>query len=675
MTTTFSSAQMRDRDKLLEEKHKKELEAVERKVERLRRACDNAEKEIFNLRNQGSQLAQSLGFFDIGEAQRALDVSDYESTFRQAFERVQILGDEVRVERREKELFQARCQELEEQLAGSRQRSSASEKAEKRLQAELRDMSQQFDSIKSSMERAAQWYKRDRRLWFKIYHWLCLEPVSKKGKQIQEMDFDRLQDKTSQRRREVLREFGPALTELLGIDVPALEEAMRDAEDATDVVATNDKDADPFFTQNARGTEQNSSTVVGTPLSSDSNSKLRLASNRQPLSPLPITNFVKQETIEMPKPFRVYEAIIPSNSSDTEDDSQAPSQSFQVPLLPPMVSAQGIAGSSDTEDDSQAPNFFMSSPDHPPITSPFSAIKPVVKRFMQPTLPSRPAIDHTRRCIEIGTSGLRFHIKPEPEDDSSILLDERPAKKPRVSLDSIIKTPQATKPNLSPRRRVLSTGQVMKDRKRYEDENTPVGKAMSTVRIAGQTRLDEYAIYKGRGRYGKEKETTKTINALFTINPERNGGANHQYEEVVRDKEGRIRMDAGDCEECRDWYASIGPMPPRDRGPLWRSPSTTPIRPCKHHGAGTASSSHDHDDRERSPSPLDRRQEDIETHKKQISRHRQNWARAKTPPGYWNIGFPDTQETNEINRRAEEMHQQKLRQVEREADRGKWIRR
>lgn len=124
MTTTFSSAQMRDRGKLLEEKHKKELEAVERKLEKLRRALSNADKEIFDLKNRGNQLAQSLGFSDIGEAQRAIDVSDHEATFYQAFERVQILEDEVRVERSEKELLQARCQELEEQLAGYRERKS-----------------------------------------------------------------------------------------------------------------------------------------------------------------------------------------------------------------------------------------------------------------------------------------------------------------------------------------------------------------------------------------------------------------------------------------------------------------------------------------------------------------------------------------------------------------------
>ena len=46
------------------------------------------------------------------------------------------------------------------------------------------------------------------------------------------------------------------------------------------------------------------------------------------------------------------------------------------------------------------------------------------------------------------------------------------------------------------------------------------------------------------------------------------------------------------------------------------------------------------------------------------------WARANTPPGYWNIGFPDTQEVGDINERAQEMHRQKREVVEKEIGGG-----
>jgi hypothetical protein len=55
---------------------------------------------------------------------------------------------------------------------------------------------------------------------------------------------------------------------------------------------------------------------------------------------------------------------------------------------------------------------------------------------------------------------------------------------------------------------------------------------------------------------------------------------------------------------------------------------------------------------------------------KAISRHRHNWERPKTPPNYWDIGFPTTQEVGDINERAEQMHQEKVLEIEREAARG-----
>lgn len=43
-----------------------------------------------------------------------------------------------------------------------------------------------------------------------------------------------------------------------------------------------------------------------------------------------------------------------------------------------------------------------------------------------------------------------------------------------------------------------------------------------------------------------------TINALYALDPANNGGNDFQYEEVVRDKQKRKHMHAGDCECCRD---------------------------------------------------------------------------------------------------------------------------
>lgn len=39
---------------------------------------------------------------------------------------------------------------------------------------------------------------------------------------------------------------------------------------------------------------------------------------------------------------------------------------------------------------------------------------------------------------------------------------------------------------------------------------------------------------------------------MFEINADRNGGVAYQYDEVVRNKDDRKKMEAGDCECCRD---------------------------------------------------------------------------------------------------------------------------
>lgn len=96
------------------------------------------------------------------------------------------------------------------------------------MQNELLDIKAQFEGIKDAKERAAVFYRRDRRRWYKIYSWLCLEPIDGKGKVGQDISVERLrQSEYSEKKREMLREFGPGLSRLLGIDIPSLEEAMK----------------------------------------------------------------------------------------------------------------------------------------------------------------------------------------------------------------------------------------------------------------------------------------------------------------------------------------------------------------------------------------------------------------------------------------------------------------
>lgn len=94
----------------------------------------------------------------------------------------------------------------------------------------------------------------------------------------------------------------------------------------------------------------------------------------------------------------------------------------------------------------------------------------------------------------------------------------------------------------------------------------------------------------------------------------------------------------------------VGPLPNRLQPPRWRSPSSSQAAHSNghHHNHESASA-------------------DAARHKQQISRHRHHWERAPTPPGYWDIGFPSTQEALGINERARQMHRDKMEAIEREA--------
>ncbi|KAG6838031.1 hypothetical protein C0991_002509, partial [Blastosporella zonata] len=92
---TFSSVQDRPRDKLLHEKHQKELGEKDRKIERLQRANDESWKRHFDAQARGNHFAQALGFHDIFEAQTAIDIAGHEMPYKECFTRVDTLRGQV----------------------------------------------------------------------------------------------------------------------------------------------------------------------------------------------------------------------------------------------------------------------------------------------------------------------------------------------------------------------------------------------------------------------------------------------------------------------------------------------------------------------------------------------------------------------------------------------------
>ncbi|KIK24935.1 hypothetical protein PISMIDRAFT_677712 [Pisolithus microcarpus 441] len=170
------------------------------------------------------------------------------------------------------------------------------------------------------------------------------------------------------------------------------------------------------------------------------------------------------------------------------------------------------------------------------------------------------------------------------------------------------------------------------------------------VESSGQSSTIGGSARKPRGRYAQVASAgIPTVNSKFSVRKDLNQGLDFPYDAVVRSREERRHMEGDDCECCHDYYKAIGPVPSPQR-PLWRSPKRK---------RNACSRSDDDKDKENA--------DDIEQHKHRVSRHRHHWHRPKTPPAYWEIGFPDTQEASEINRRAAAMHEKKLVDIEVEA--------
>ncbi|KAH7905815.1 DNA repair protein endonuclease SAE2/CtIP C-terminus-domain-containing protein [Hygrophoropsis aurantiaca] len=225
---------------------------------------------------------------------------------------------------------------------------------------------------------------------------------------------------------------------------------------------------------------------------------------------------------------------------------------------------------------------------------------------------------------------------------------------------TIINKPPITQ--CSPENHVPAQSSARK-RRRLSLENVP-GKSSQPgdgfefpqplVRQTKAEPVDSPQSCKAPGRYAQTPGGPETINSRFLIKKDQNDGVDFQYDAVVRKREQRKALLADDCECCHDYYEAIGPLPHGLQRPLWRSPPSSPSKTthqCKHNANDGISS--------------------VALHKQVISKHRHHWHRAKTPPAYWDIGFPDTQEASAINHLAEQMHRRKFNLVEREANSGR----
>ncbi|KIR34128.1 hypothetical protein I352_03362 [Cryptococcus deuterogattii MMRL2647] len=156
-----------------------------------------------------------------------------------------------------------------------------------------------------------------------------------------------------------------------------------------------------------------------------------------------------------------------------------------------------------------------------------------------------------------------------------------------------------------------------------------------------------YKKYKKGGRYMVPEALERRATEEFEIDPAQNEGAAFAFHDVKRKKTERMQMHGGDCECCKGYYEAVGVMPKFHQAPSWKDQEQL---------GG--------EDEEQA----------AREHLNKVSRHREDWVKPPTPPGYWQIGFPTTQEVEEQNRKADEMARERDERIRKEAMQkdGKW---
>ncbi|KAI0718600.1 DNA repair protein endonuclease SAE2/CtIP C-terminus-domain-containing protein [Cerioporus squamosus] len=650
----------------------KQVQFLENKVNRLRHMNDSLSREVFDAIQRGHRLAAKLGFQDLDDAERSLatqadrggeeqhsqleQLSQYPS--EELAGHVQALQAElvshVQLSKSALNALQDALDEIAERVemsGGGHGQGAAQELAF--VRTELDTLKQRYTDLREAKEKAEQKHAEDLNTWraFKEYYdkRAAQRQDSRKRRKLDpEGDVD--EGGTGDSRGNKGEGSSAVALKVRRSKTPTMDRIHQKSRTKTrrsrsglTTPARPSQEHPPHPVLTSKDTNSSSPT----PTSSTTNTPTK----RRDIKPLPHKAIKREPSVVIPEVDEL------PGSSDTEPDSQPvkffyPSHQDVVDVPPstaPQKQARSPApdrDSSQTDLESQGPAFLYP-PEIVPLTPAQVADmtpkpRPGLRRERQqqlhtPVSIARPqpagrgkermkleAGDHASAMFSLKSDRFREHAPPAVRDTKSHLPDTP------VSLPT----------------------RKGKERAVENDENAldSTGSAPSTP---SKKHPSDYIIYKGRGRYGAELQAgKKTINAMYEINPEHNNGVNFQFEEVVRDKGKRKQMHGADCECCRDYYEAIGPLPSRLQPPMWRSPQS------KGKKRPRDSFEDDEDDADAAA---------IEEHKQTISRHRQHWARGMTPPGYWNIGFPDTQEVEELNAEAQRMHERKRAMVAQEA--------
>ncbi|KJA18293.1 hypothetical protein HYPSUDRAFT_191202 [Hypholoma sublateritium FD-334 SS-4] len=588
---TYSSTALRARDKRILDKHEKDTNALVRRHDFRQGA---ATMSMFDMEHRCQRIADLLGYTSISEAITEIETANIGATFRQCIHRLEVAEAGLEVEKTDNQTYRIRVKNMEKSQQKHEHEHRKLDRAYRQLEAEKKDLEVRYDHLADIRRRADERYRADYKKWKAVYVWLTSDGPDEDHPDVSFED------------KKQLSKINPIIARK--------RQAIIDGSINLSFVNNN---PDDFPTPKNRPPP-----LGGIEMQCDEEDDKAATpphKKRRLFNPSPLSSSILKSVMNTVDTSRSSTVVpTPSHVNDLRaEQKQTPTKTKpSKSRIHTPVASQYIPNSSDTEEDTQ------------PIWVP---LKKQAEQRSASKMPPPPPVASSSKISNLHSSPRKVRTTLSPG-----------RKGPRTSLAEA-----AREVRMSPSKH-----------RRHSDHERPLGDILCLRK--GKERqnankenandvIDEYSVFKGRGRYGKQKEPENTsINAMYAIDPANNGGLDYQYDEVVRSRDARKKMHAGDCECCKAYYEAVGPLPTRLKQPLWRSPTSSPTK--------TAGASH--------------RQADIDSHKKAISRHRHTWARAPTPPGYWDIGFPNTQEVSVINAKAADMHKRKREEVDSEAARG-----
>lgn len=338
------------------------------------------------------------------------------------------------------------------------------------------------------------------------------------------------------------------------------------------------------------------------------------------------------------------------------------------------------------------PRTLFVRPDPPQTARPIertSALTPlsVNRRIIQPSK-DKP-VTPLKKGLDRGISTLA-------EDGEAYRQDKGPDAGPRGRLDALLNSPAAqvatpsgrptprtaSRPSTTaedlaiPGRRVLpfeGAGRV-KDRPPVQQMLTPsrTPAVAAASKNTPQNAPSPLASKKGVQSGLRYKSVSQLRPDDFKINPEANEGHDFAFSDVIRGRDERSRMQGcTDMHCCGKHWRSLA-MSQRPDPPLSAAQRQEEQKLLEEYMGDFAYRLGTMDKKERDELWIEAKMQELAN---KYGKHRYHYSRMRSPPGFWNPDFPNTQEIEEERSEAAQREKQTVRDRHREAMRpgGRWL--